>query len=136
MIELADSAPISFRMSFDGKPPIEKSFPVRLAGPADYLEVVDQRFEPAGAAGDGKNKLSVQVKARDPVLDPPAEVHLVVSREGIPGLQVVPKQAEDRVRVGGKPGEVSGSSPATSASTAAPRPTASSTSTSTTSTAR
>ena len=46
------------------------------------------------------------MKARDPVLDPPCAVHLVVSRVGIPGLKDDPKQAEDRIRVGSKPGEV------------------------------
>ena len=93
-------------MSFDGKPPIETTFPVRLAGPADYIEVADALFEPAGAAPGGKNELSVQVKAREAVLDPPCEVHLVVSRVGIPGLLDDPEQAEDRIKVGSKPGEV------------------------------
>ena len=37
LTELAASATISLRLSFDGKPPIETTFPVRLAGPADYI---------------------------------------------------------------------------------------------------
>ena len=106
LMELAASATISLRLSFDGKAPIETTFPVRLAGPADYIEIADALFEPAGADADGKNELSVQVKALKPVLDPPCEIHLVVSRVGIPGLLDDPEQAEDRIEVGGKPGEV------------------------------
>ena len=37
LTELAASATIAVRLSFDGKAPIETTFPVRLAGPADYI---------------------------------------------------------------------------------------------------
>jgi hypothetical protein len=66
----------------------ERTFPVSIATPAEYVKVAEARFEPAAKEG-GTNRLTVALQAVAPPLDPPCPVDLVVLPDRIPGLAAV-----------------------------------------------
>ncbi len=68
---------------------VSRTIPVSVASPLEYVSVESAKFEPAGPLTDGKNRLTVTLRAAANFAGPPCVARLVLSPDRIPGLSSV-----------------------------------------------
>lgn len=64
----------------------DKTIPLAIASPREYVQVSEIQFAPPGPKTGGKNRLQVKLKALAPIPGPPCLIELVLPAKRIPGF--------------------------------------------------